>query len=305
MLLGNPISDRWNPMLYKELLQSLRRTSFAIPFMITQVVALITLSLEINQTGNTPYLWIAIFMICAVLIPMNGLTLMREELEDGNHELLQLTRLSRWKISLAKFSGLWSACTLNFIAILPYIIVRYFWGKVELGQELMLCLLLLGGSAVHCSIAIAASCYRSNAKRMMMYLLLLFSALISISIMTGAASSSGPWLWPTINVLIGYASYWFFGICLTRARLRISLMNYEIHPDRLIIILLALAPFATGICAMMTAGYAGFIPVAAFTYLCVADDLVEDEKPSPAAPPVKSGADLRTSSAQVDRQIGE
>ena len=84
---------------------------------------------------------------------------MGQELEEGNHELLLLTKLNRWKVVLGKFTTLWGLCTLTFISLLPYLVVRYLIGGVEWWYEAACELTVVGGSSIVVAGAIGASAF--------------------------------------------------------------------------------------------------------------------------------------------------
>lgn len=57
-------------------------------------------------------------------MPLAGLFLMPQEIEEGNHEMLLLTSLNRWQIVFGKFLTLWLLSQLTLTSLLPYIIIR-------------------------------------------------------------------------------------------------------------------------------------------------------------------------------------
>lgn len=129
-------------MTAKELRQSLRRGSFVYPFLAIQLFAVVAMAAEFQlghaaessqYTGvlnlsllwtSGPF-WMVVSAICLLVMPLGGLVLMGQELEEGNHELLLLTKLDRWKVVIGKFITLWGLCALTFVSLLPYVVVRY------------------------------------------------------------------------------------------------------------------------------------------------------------------------------------
>ena len=55
-------------------------------------------------------------------MPLAGLFLMPQGIEEGNHEMLLLTSLNRWQIVFGKFLTLWLLSQLTLTSLLPYII---------------------------------------------------------------------------------------------------------------------------------------------------------------------------------------
>ena len=63
--------------------------------------------------------------VCGILMPLAGLFLMPQGIEEGNHEMLLLTSLNRWQIVFGKFLTLWLLSQLTLTSLLPYIIIGH------------------------------------------------------------------------------------------------------------------------------------------------------------------------------------
>jgi len=169
-------------MTAKELRQSLRRGSFVLPFLAIQALALAAMIAEFkigSASGGSaasgmlniwllassgPF-WMIVGIICMILMPLGGLALMGQELEEGNHELLLLTQLNRWKVVVGKFKTLWGLSALTFVSLLPYVVVRYLVGGVEWWHEAACATTVLGVSAMIGAGAIGASAFQSIGAR--------------------------------------------------------------------------------------------------------------------------------------------
>jgi len=179
-------------MTAKELRQSLRRGSFVYPFLGIQFLAVGAMAAEF-QMGHAavsseyegmlnlwllwssgPF-WMVVSAICLFLMPLSGVILMGQELEEGNHELLLLTKLDRWKIVFGKFITLWGLCALTFISLLPYVVVRYMVGGIEWWHEAACATTILGGSAMISAGAIGASAFQGIGGRVGVLFLFLAS----------------------------------------------------------------------------------------------------------------------------------
>ncbi|NNM31114.1 MAG: hypothetical protein HKO57_16465, partial [Akkermansiaceae bacterium] len=110
------LPERLGPMTVKELRQGLRRGMFIYPFLGIHLLAVVSMAVEFQMpevekfTEHTGMLnlflfipghpwfsgpfWAVTGVICLVLMPLGGLALMGQELEEGNHELLLMTPLS-------------------------------------------------------------------------------------------------------------------------------------------------------------------------------------------------------------------
>jgi hypothetical protein len=211
--------------------------------------------------GASGPLWLAITLICVVIMPLGGLVLMGQELDEGNHELLLLTKLSRWKVVRGKFFSLWSLCVLTLFSLLPYVLVRYQIGGIELGRDLACTLTVLGLSGVVCAGAIGASSFRGLGGRMAMMLLFIASAAASGSvalIACGAQTEEAGVFWH-LNAVAATLCFIMMGLGLARSRLRLVVHAYEVKPSFMVVGLLFFTPFVVGMTTAMTVGYAGLV----------------------------------------------
>ena len=187
------LPERFGPMTVKELRQSLRRTSFVYPFIAIHLFATIAIYAEFQigvrpSGGSTPavlawdvdhigmFWWVAMG-ICGIIMPLSGFLLMPQEIEEGNHELLLLTTLSRWQIVFGKFFMLWGLSILTLTSLLPYIIIRYFIGGIEWFHELANTGSVICAAAIIATGSIAASGFHHIAAKLGIFTLYLFSAI--------------------------------------------------------------------------------------------------------------------------------
>jgi ABC-type transport system involved in multi-copper enzyme maturation permease subunit len=272
------LPDRFGAMLVKELRQNLRRGSFVYPFLAIQALAVIALVVEFQQgSGATfekysgmlnltmlgeagPFWWI-VTLVCAGVMPLGGLILMGQELDDGNHELLLLTRLNRWKVVRGKFFTLWGLCVLTFVSLLPYVIVRYNVGAIEVRDELSLSLSVVALSAMIAAGAIGASSFKRLLARIGVFLLFVGSMLLGGGIPLAAAAgvTQGCGVFYHLNALAAAACYTLLGLSLARSRLRLVVHAYEVKPSFMVVGLLVFAPFVIAMATAMTGGFGGFV----------------------------------------------
>ena len=277
-VIKHDLPDRFGSMLVKEMRQNMRRGSFVIPFLSVHALAVAAVVMEF-QTGaqerysdwvgmlnlnvliNSGPLWIVIALIAAVIMPLGGLVLMGQELEEGNHELLLLTKLSRWKVVRGKFFSLWSLSVLTLFSLLPYVMVRYQIGGVELTRDLACALSVLGLSAIVCAGAIGASSFKGLGARMGAMLLFLASAAGSgaVAIAACGAQTEGAGVFWHLNAFATVACFTMMGLGLARSRLRLVVHAYEVKPSFMVVGLLFFAPFVVGMTTAMTAGFAGLV----------------------------------------------
>lgn len=263
-------------MTAKELRQSLRRGSFVLPFIGIQVLALIAMTAEFRGghaapasdfTGVlNPWLlvssgpfWMIVGAVCMVLMPLGGVMLMGQELDEGNHELLLLTKLNRWKVVFGKFLTLWGLSVVTFVSLLPYVVVRYLVGGIEWWHEAACAGTVLGGSAMIGAGAIGASAFRNIGARVGVLFLFLFSMLAGCAAPVGmsAARTGGCGILYHLTAAAAILCYSLAGLALARSRLRLAVMSYEVKPGGMMIGLLVFAPFVIGMITAFTLGFGG------------------------------------------------
>ena len=279
-------------MTAKELRQSLRKGSFVYPFLGIQILAVIAMAAEFQlgyeaesskYTGvlnlgllveSGPFWWV-VSAVCLIFMPLSGVILMGQELEEGNHELLLLTKLDRWKVVLGKFSTLWGLSALTFVSLLPYVVVRYMVGGIEWGHEAACAGTILGGSAMISAGAIGASAFKGIAARIGVLVLFLGSMLAGSSIalsITAMRTSGCGWLYH-LTALSAVLCYTAMGLALARSRLRLAIMAYEVKPSGMILGLLVFSPFVIGIVTGVTIGYGGFVGLLGMGFVATRLDL--------------------------------
>lgn len=278
-------------MTAKELRQNLRRGTFVAPFLAIQVMAVLAMVAEFSMGSaagsredsgvlnlvmlfdSGPF-WMVVGGVCLVLMPLTGLLLMGQELEEGNHELLLLTKLNRWRVVRGKFLALWGLCALTFISLLPYVVVRYLIGGVEWWHEAACGLTVLGGSAMLCAGAIGASAFRRTVARMGVFALFLLSMMSgsgsALAFSALAAKDFG--IVYHLTAVAAVCCYISLGLALARSRLRLSVRRYEVNPSGMVLGLIAFAPFVIGFVTAITMGWGGMVPLAGFTVLALMSD---------------------------------
>lgn len=290
-------------MTVKELRQNLRRGSFVYPFLGIQVLAVLTMVLEFQLSKIGEYsdhigvlnlallwtsgpFWMIVSFICLLVMPLGGLVLMGQELEEGNHELLLLTQLNRWKVVFGKFFTLWGLCALTFVSLLPYVVVRYLLGNIEWWREAVCSLTVLGGSAILCAGAIGASSFTGLASRIGVMILFLGSCAASCGVALGASGGqAGCGVWYHLNALSSILCYVLLGLALARSRLRLVVHAYEVKPSWMIVGLLVFSPFVIGMTTVFTGGYAGFVGLLGMGFVAVYADVTPRAPKWMAAPP--------------------
>jgi hypothetical protein len=161
----------WLPaMLVKELRRGLRTRGFVGALVVFQsVMVFAMLGALVGGSVTTPaarasafngvngFFWALVTIQLLIATPLRALAALRGEIDSRAIDLLMLTRLSAWRIVFGKWSSLVVQATLLLIAMLPYGVVRYFGGSVDLMQDGIHCIEILGGCAVITAFAVWAS----------------------------------------------------------------------------------------------------------------------------------------------------
>lgn len=281
-------------MQVKELRQSLRRSSFIYPFLCIHLFAIAAVYYEFNISSGSsgtgqaavfiwnpdfigPFWWVAI-AVCGILMPLAGLFLMPQEIEEGNHEILLLTKLNRWQIVTGKFLTLWGLSLLTLTSLLPYIIIRYFNGGVEWLNELANLGTIISVAAVVSVNAIAASGFKTLPSKLGVFILFLFASLFGggASMIGGAVlmniSKTSAWsiaatAFYHLCAIIVVLCYVILGLLVARSRLRLATMSFEIKPSSLLIMIIGLSPFIIGTVAAFTCGFGSITGTLLLTFL--------------------------------------
>ena len=265
-------------MMVKELRQGMRARLFVLPFVLVHVFAIIALMFHYSDfqkglvysssssgggfSGMGEPIWIVIYVLMWCFLPLGALGLLQQEASGRNVELLLLTRLSRWKIVIGKWLMMCALGILTFVSLVPYILVRYFLGPMDVGDALLFVFHLVLLNAVLNAIVLGASGYKNYAMRILIGLItigsLFFSMLVPMIVTLSPFGSAGrEWIWIP-SMLAASALYILFGLQLGRGRLRLFEHPYEPPPSRVVVALICCAPIFIAIVSAVTGGYAGF-----------------------------------------------
>lgn len=156
------------PMLVKELRQGLRTRGFVAALVIFQLVMLFLMLIALSQSAARPggaggasatsgFFFALIFAQLIIVTPARALGGLQHEIESRSLDLLLLTHLDAWRIVLGKWISLCAQAALLLVAMLPYLVVRYFTDNANVLVDLLSCLLLLALSGLLSAGALCAS----------------------------------------------------------------------------------------------------------------------------------------------------
>ena len=142
-------SDRLSPMLMKELRQGLRAKTFIAVFLSLQIFLAVmmfsaTAASSSDSIGGVVSGIIFGFFAVAVLLvqPLRGISALSSEMKSNTLDMMALTRLSSSRIVIGKWVAIVSQTALLLSTIVPYLILRYFFGGMNLVGELVMVTLI-------------------------------------------------------------------------------------------------------------------------------------------------------------------
>jgi len=134
-------SDVIGPMVVKELRQGLRTRAFTWAFLFVQGFLLLFMMSGFSESSDgrdtAGSFWGLLQFALLIVMPFRGLNALNSEVRLNTMELITLTRMSAWRITYGKWLALVSQSLLLAVAVLPYIVLRYFFGGMNVLAELV------------------------------------------------------------------------------------------------------------------------------------------------------------------------
>jgi hypothetical protein len=224
------ISDRLSPILVKELRQGLRARVFEGSFVLLQVMMVFVLVIallakarnesSVAQSFGQVIFWTMVGIPLLLIMPMRGCNSLRAEMDARSLELIFLTHLSAWRIVVGKWAALFCQTCLFVCAVLPYAVLRYYIGSIEIQQDLIVLGGLLLTSAVFTGLTVCTSAFNSKISRGMIFLFPFFLIIglfgfrtfgILTRSFSGHYSPAGSMFSPVSGVLITGLGFLFYG----------------------------------------------------------------------------------------------
>jgi len=157
-------ADWLSPMLVKELRQGVRSRVFVYTLLFLQgsllllaIHGLLAADAQQNTDDSTVIFWIIAGVFLILFLPLSGFNAIGNERTSNTLELIFLTRLGTRRIVIGKWLAIVAQTNLLVFTVLPYLVLRYFLGGVDLWKELLTLGWMLIGSAVLSAVTVGFS----------------------------------------------------------------------------------------------------------------------------------------------------
>lgn len=203
-----------SPMLVKELRQGLRQRGFVAGLLGVQLVLLfVFVTGFVSDVGDRSsrgmidgVFWSVMFGLLFLATPLRALTALSSELEARTMDLLLLTRLDARRIVWSKWLSLMVQALLVVVTLLPYVVVRYFFGSVDLLQDFRIIGIFVGCGAVLTALGLWMSGLHKALRLLVVIAVIVvsitgFGGIMGGGLAHGFSLSGGPspWLvWPLL-----------------------------------------------------------------------------------------------------------
>ncbi|HWB58029.1 MAG TPA: hypothetical protein VG733_00990 [Chthoniobacteraceae bacterium] len=180
-MIKSDFSDRFSPMMVKELRQGLRSGVFVAVFLFVQGLMIFCVFLTVAAAGarggesSADFLfWMVNGILLLVAMPVRGLNGHSGEAMGKTLELLLFTGLTPGKIARGKWKAIVAQTAIVTCSVLPYVVLRYFIGGVDPLVDLLVLGALLTLSIMLTAFSVAISPLRSMAGKLIIFAMSLF-----------------------------------------------------------------------------------------------------------------------------------
>ncbi len=221
-------SDKLSPMLVKELRQGMRTNLFTVAFILLQAFMILCMLIGLGGSSDdtSGFFWFFVTTALLVVQPIRGFGALSGEFSLNTMDLIQLTQLGSWRITFGKWAAIVAQSLLLLTGILPYVVMRYFQGGVNLFDDLLMIFYIMIGSMLLTAMTVGFSSFKSVILRVA---LLIGGGIGAMSIIGGGftfrmASSMGmgsapkSYVWEIVGGILAaaYATYYLLDLGASR-----------------------------------------------------------------------------------------
>ena len=219
LLPPNDFPDWLSPIVVKELRQGLKSRAFVSIATILQggmALMFVLAALSRMSPGGrgvetlSGFFWFMLWVPLIFVMPGRALQAIAEETKVQTLELVQMTRMQSLRIAFGKWLALTVQSLLLVLAILPYFVLRYFFGGVDLVHDLTTLLSLIALSMVLTASGLAASTLKTGLRIVLVVvstgILLIGGQAFAMMTAFGVGGPFGGFGWPSSPWLNGIAT---------------------------------------------------------------------------------------------------
>lgn len=235
---GGDFADWLSPVLVKELRQGLRSRAFTGIFVGVHAIMIFMVAMWMasnlgkdgasDPSGRDAFFWTLLGGAMLVAFPLRGMAALTSEVKAKTLDLVQLTHLGAMRIVTGKWLAIVAQSALVAVSVLPYAALRYFFGRVNVTDDLIAIGFLFLGSLLFTALAVAASLLAPILRGLLVFVIVYSGLAGGVGFMFGSRSGSffGPfgfgvsgWLAAGLAVLLAAAYIW---LALTDAAAKIA-----------------------------------------------------------------------------------
>jgi hypothetical protein len=196
--LAERLTDRLNPILVKEVRQSLRGRYFKVSFWITQALATVVglgvllvrfaTNDDMAQLVHGPEFFAAIFACLAiatqVLVPFSAFLSMGGEWDENTFDLLVLSNLKPWQIVLGKVQSAAVQALLFYSSFGPFLVFAFLLRGLDLLSIFVALAISFVGSLLLSCLAVAMSSFSQGRFARLLLMVILSIVLVMCTFLT-------------------------------------------------------------------------------------------------------------------------
>gem|GEM_PF-6188368 len=218
--------DRVPAVLVKEMRQGFRRKRIVASFLMVHAIAIFGLYTDFFSGDVTTFpspLFVALAVIFFGVLPLTAFGGFNADLENGKIELLRMTPLTPWQMTFGKWTTFAAHILLCAVSVMPYILVRYTLGGLEMPIVAMSC-----GGGLAFSLVLSAIVLGTTTSRNAVVAIILLGAhvlmmwiCIAVCVRGSFSPGGGGRLWILSCLIPIFFIYGTLGLASARSKLRL------------------------------------------------------------------------------------
>ena len=283
---GDDFPGWLSPMLVRELRQGLQSGAFAWTFVILQGAMCLLMiwstfaanesaARAVARTGDGLF-WFVTAVAVSIIVPLRGLSGVSSERIGNNLDLVRLTRLSATRIVVGKWLANVAQALLVATSILPYVVLRYFLGGVNVLRDLESLGWICVAALVVAALALALSTLPEGPRRGVMALASFGGLMAFVFFMEGGLTRAFGWMdaWAKLGILALAAVYAIAFLEYAAAEIAPPAENHAVR-KRLLVSMVVAAWLVTAAIGTAAAGSVTIVATTPLVILAAIGGLLE------------------------------